>query len=165
MSRARKRISIDIKCCLFHFTKALNDHVGKLGLQCAHRQNPVIKDYIRIIYGSALLPTFNNHADPLDIIKTFLEFYLNNPPVTCDQITDLALKSFIKYFRQQRMPINIFGINSQILCHVQRITLKDFTQRFNIVKCGLNMRLKTPEKLSFVLEIQLFEGWLFVPRD
>ena len=38
-------------------------------------------------------------------------------------------------------------------------------QQHAIVKCGLNMRLKTPEKLGFVPEIQLFEVWLFVPRD
>ena len=72
-------------------------------MQCAYRQDPVIKDFIRIIYGSSLLPTFNNHADPFDIIKTFLEFHLNNVPETGDRLIDLALKSFIKYFRQQRM--------------------------------------------------------------
>ena len=40
-----------------------------------------------------------------------------------------------------------------------------FLIKFQFVKCGLNMRLKTPEKLGFVLETQLFELWPFVPRD
>ena len=33
------------------------------------------------------------------------------------------------------------------------------------VKCGLNVRLKSPEKWGFMPEIQLFEVRLIVPRD
>lgn len=86
-----------VKCCLFHFTQAIYRHIQSLGLAILYANDSAFNNWIRIIFGSSLLPC--------EVVPAFLTNHLNNWPQPQDQATTLILQQFTTYIRNQWIPI------------------------------------------------------------